>query len=143
AEMRAGEGGVIYVRSPDALGPYARTMTDKLREWAEKTPDAVFLADRGGEEGTWRRITYAEAWRRVQGLAQALLDAGLSVGRPLLILSGNEIEHGLLGYAAMLVGVPHAPLSANYSLVSRDYAKLRHAVELLRPGLVYASDGAR
>ncbi|MFN3400194.1 MAG: feruloyl-CoA synthase, partial [Ferrovibrio sp.] len=79
----------------------------------------------------------------VQSLGQALLDAGLHAEKPLLILSGNEIEHALLGYAAMLVGVPHAPLSPAYSLVSKDFAKLKHIVGLIEPGLVYASDGER
>jgi feruloyl-CoA synthase len=66
----------------------------------------------------------------------------LSPEHPLLILSGNEIEHALLGYAAMLIGVPHAPLSANYSLVSKDFAKLKYIAGLLEPGMVYAGDGA-
>src|SRR5690606_1060010 len=90
-----------------------------------------------------RSITYAEAQASMQGLAQALLNTGLSAERPLVILSGNEIEHALLGLAAMLVGGPYAPLSPAYSLVSRDFAKLRHIMELLQPGLVYASDGGR
>tara|TARA_R110002124_G_scaffold133942_3_gene296467 strand:+ start:5629 stop:7488 length:1860 start_codon:yes stop_codon:yes gene_type:complete len=145
-EMRAGmtEGpdGVVYVRSSETLGPYPRAMTDVLARWAEEQPDAVFLADRA-TDGAWRRITYSQAYAQVQALAAALLEAGLDANRPLLILSGNEIEHALLGYAAMLVGVPHAPVSPAYSLVSKDFAKIKHIVQLLQPGLVYASDGAR
>src|SRR5690606_23256805 len=72
-----------------------------------------------------------------------LLDAGLSAERPLAILSGNEIEHALLAFAAMLVGVPYCPVSPNYSLLSADYGKLRHILGLLEPGLIYARDGAR
>lgn len=139
AESRA--DGTIDVRSLDTLGPYPRAMTDCLEHWALKTPDAVFLADRG-DDGEWRTLTFAEANRMIRPLAQAMLDAGLSAEHPLLILSGNEIEHALLGYAAMLVGVPHAPLSPNYSLVSKDFAKLKYIVGLLEPGMVYASDGA-
>ncbi|MGV8833929.1 MAG: feruloyl-CoA synthase [Devosia sp.] len=145
-EMRAGmtEGsdGVIYVRSSETLGPYPRAMTDILARWANERPDMIFLADRG-PDGAWRRVTYAQAHASVQALATALLEAGLNADRPLLILSGNDIEHALLGYAAMLVGIPHAPVSPAYSLVSKDFAKLRHIVELLEPGMVYASDGAR
>lgn len=143
--MRASEerrGDAIYVRSLEPLEPYARTMTDRLAHWAEAGPDATFLADRG-DDGAWRTVTFGDAWDTVQRLAAGLLDYGLSPEHPLLILSGNEIEHALLGYAAMLIGVPHSALSPNYSLVSRDYAKLRHVVSLLEPGLVYASDGAR
>jgi len=145
-EMRAGmteaPDGVVYVRSSERLGPYPRAMTDVLARWAEERPDTVFLADRGAD-GTWRRITYAQAHAQVQALAAGLLEAGLNADRPLLILSGNEIEHALLGYAAMLVGVPHAPVSPAYSLVSKDFAKIKHIAQLLQPGMVYASDGAR
>src|SRR5687767_343726 len=100
AEMRA--DGTIYVRSLETLGSYPRSMTDRLQHWAAMTPDAVFLADRG-EDGAWRTMSYAEANRLIRPLAQAMLHAQLSPEHPLLILSGNEIEHALLGYAAMLV----------------------------------------
>jgi feruloyl-CoA synthase len=142
AEAETRQDGTILVRSLEKLGPYPRSMTDRLEHWARVTPDAVFIADRG-EGGAWRTVTYGEANRVIQGLAQAMLDAELSPERPLLILSGNEIEHALLGYAAMLVGVPHAPLSPAYSLVSKDFAKLKYIVELLQPGMVYASDGEK
>ena len=137
-----GEGGVLYVRSTHDLAPAPRCLTDRLEHWARVTPGTLFLADRG-DDGEWRRLTYGEAWAAVQPLAQRLLDAGLSSERPLVILSGNEIEHALLGLAAMLVGVPYAPLSPAYSLVSKDFAKLRQIVDLLEPGMVYASDGGR
>jgi feruloyl-CoA synthase len=140
AEATTRADGTIDVRSLETLGPYPRSMTDRLVHWAQTTPNAVFLADRG-EDGEWRTLTYGEANRLVRPLAQAMLHAGLSPEHPLLILSGNEIEHALLGYAAMLVGVPHAPLSPNYSLVSKDFAKLKYIVGLLEPGMVYASDG--
>ncbi|KFC71214.1 Feruloyl-CoA synthetase [Devosia sp. LC5] len=142
AEVRTAEDGTHYVRSQEELAAYPRTMTDRLAHWALSDPDRVFLADRG-QSGAWRRLSYGEAYARVRSLAQVLIDAGLSAEHPLLILSGNEIEHALLGYAAMLAGVPHAPLSPAYSLVSKDFGKLRHIVSLLEPGMVYASDGDR
>lgn len=138
---RAGDGS-YYVRATGALGPYPRSMVDRLIQWATERPEIVFVADRG-EDGEWRKITYAKALPIVRSLAQALIDAGLSAEHPLLIISGNEIEHALLGYAAMLAGVPHAPISPANSLVSRDYAKLKYIVDLLQPGMVYANDGAR
>jgi len=141
AELRESADGSIYLRSLDPLGEYPRCITERLKYWAETTPDRLFLADRA--DGSWRRITYAETWRRIQPLAQALLDAGLSPERPLAILSGNEIEHALLGYAAMLVGIPYCAVSPNYSLLSGDFRKLRHILGQLTPGMIYASDGAR
>ncbi|MCD7059008.1 feruloyl-CoA synthase [Pelagibacterium xiamenense] len=140
--LKKGEGGVIYARSTEPLPAAARSMTDRLAHWARERPDAVFLADRG-EDWAWRRLTYGEAWAAIQPIAQRLLDAGLSAERPLVILSGNEIEHALLGLAAMLVGVPYAPLAPAYSIVSKDFAKLRHVADLLEPGMIYASDGER
>jgi len=138
ADTRA--DGTVHVRSLEPLGAYPRSMIDRLEHWAAMRPDAVFIADRD-ENGAWRRLTYGEASRLIRPLAQAMLDAKLSPEHPLLILSGNEIEHALLGYAAMQVGVPHAPLSPAYSLVSRDFAKLKYILGLLQPGMVYANDG--
>src|SRR5262249_9176171 len=51
--------------------------------------------------------------------------------------------HALLALGAMHVGVPVAPISPAYSLMSKDYAKLRGIFELLRPGLVWTSDPAK
>ena len=139
AEQRA--DGTTLVRSTLALGPYPRSIVDALEHWAHKTADAILIADR--DSGGWRKLTYAEVLDRIPPLAQALLDAGLSAERPLMIVSGNEIEHLLLGLAAIWVGIPYAPISPAYSLVSTDFGKLKHVAGLLTPGLVYASDGQR
>lgn len=140
AESRA--DGTVRIRSGETLGAYPRSIVDAIAQWAEKTPDALMVADRDGGDD-WRRLTYREVMDAIPPLAQALLDAGLSPERPLVILSGNEIEHLLLGLAAIWVGVPYAPISPAYSLISTDYGKLRHIANLLTPGLIYASDGAK
>lgn len=129
------------LRSLDALGDYPQRFTEHLVRWANTRPDAVFLAQRGAD-GEWRKLTYSAAYDQVQRIAGALLRRGLSVERPLMILSGNSIEHALLTFAAMHVGVPVAPVSPAYSLVDPEAAKVRHAVALLTPGLVYAEDAA-
>ncbi|MBE0581473.1 feruloyl-CoA synthase [Devosia sp.] len=133
--------GTTILRSVETLGAYPRAIVDALEAWAIKTPDTVLIADREGEG--WRKLTFAQVFERIQPLGQALLDAGLSPERPLMIISGNEIEHFLLGMAAIWVGIPYAPISPAYSLVSTDYGKLKHIAGLLTPGMVYASDGAR
>src|SRR5581483_9576631 len=61
--------------------------------------------------------------------------------RPLAILSGNDIEHALLALGAMYVGIPCAPISPAYSLISTDFGKLKHIFDLLTPGLVFVADG--
>jgi feruloyl-CoA synthase len=139
AEKRA--DGTTIVRPSQALGDYPRSIVDALESWAKKTPDAILIADRLGD--SWRKLTYHDVLERLPSLAQALLDAGLSADRPLLILSGNEIEHFLLGLAAIWVGIPYTPVSPAYSLISTDFGKLRHIVDLLTPGMVYASDGTQ
>ncbi|WP_374624891.1 feruloyl-CoA synthase [Devosia sp.] len=133
--------GTTIVRSVEPLGSYPRSIVDALEAWAKATPDAVLIADREG--AGWRKLSFAQVLDRLPPLAQALLDAGLSPERPLVILSGNEIEHLLLGLAAIWVGIPYAPISPAYSLLSTDHGKLRHIAGLLTPGLLYASEGKR
>ncbi len=132
--------GTIHIRPTGTLPPYPARITARLEHWAAHAPDRVFLArrDRGGD---WRRVTYAEAFATVRRIGQALLDRSLSPERPVAILSGNAIEHALLGLAAMHVGVPYAPISPAYSLVSKDYLKLAAIIKTLRPGLVFAEHG--
>ncbi|HVV93036.1 MAG TPA: feruloyl-CoA synthase [Hyphomicrobiales bacterium] len=140
--MRTAPDGTIYVKSAHPLGPYGRRYLEPLEHWAGVAPDRVFLAERDAA-GEWRRLTYAAALAEVRAVGEALLRRKVSVERPVAILSGNSIDHAVLGLAAGLVGVPYAPVSPAYSLVATDYAKLRHIVGLLTPGLIYAADGAR
>jgi feruloyl-CoA synthase len=133
--------GTLYLGSPHHLDPYADKLTDRLVHWAAATPDRVFMAERDG--AGWRAVTYAQTLGRVRRIGEALLQKGLSAERPIVILSGNDLEHALLGLAANYVGIPYAPISPAYSLISSDFGKLRHIVDLLTPGLVFACDGAQ
>src|SRR6266852_5645136 len=119
--------GVIYARSPYPLDPYPEKMTERLDYWAAHAPDRTFLAQRAADGG-WRRLKYADAQKQARSIGQALVHRGLSGERPIAILSGNDIEHALLGLAAMYAGVPYSPISPAYSLVSSDFAKLREIV---------------
>ena len=92
--------------------------------------------------GAWRTLTYADALAKVRAIAAALLARGLSADRPIAILSGNDIEHALLGLAAMHVGIPYAPISVPYSLLSKDFGKLKTIIEVSQPGFVFAANGA-
>lgn len=132
--------GAVILRSRVPLGAYSRHLTDRLVEWARTRPGAPFLARRSGS-GPYRIVTYGEAWRLVERLSQGLLDRGLSEARPIAILSENGIEHALLALAALHVGIPHAPISPAYAQLSTDFAKLRHVLDVLTPGLVVVSDG--
>ena len=136
------DDGTLLIRSRAELGPYPARITERLIHWAERTPQRVFMADRDPASGGWRTITYAQTLAQVRAIGAALLRRDLSAERPLMILSGNDIEHALIGLAAVHVGIPYAPISPAYSLVSTDFEKLRQIVALLTPGLVFASDGA-
>ena len=137
---RRGDGAIL-MRSPHPLSPYPRMLTERLTHWAKTTPERTFVAQRGAG-GAWRTMSYAETLPAVRGLAAALLARGLNAERPVAILSGNDIEHALLGLAAMHVGIPYAPISVPYSLLSQDFGKLRTVFEILSPGLVFAANGA-
>jgi feruloyl-CoA synthase len=141
--VRQGPGGVLYLTSPFPLGPYPVRLTDKLDEWAEAAPDRVFLADRQEAGPGWRTVTFRQARDRARGIAQALLNRGLTADRPVVILSGNSIDHALLALGSMYAGVYYAPIAPAYSLQSgTDFAALRHVFSKVRPALVFADEGA-
>ncbi|MCB0098547.1 MAG: AMP-binding protein, partial [Caldilineaceae bacterium] len=134
--------GSILVNAEHGLDAYPDRLTDWLLHWAAAAPDRTFIARRN-ENNEWVRLSYAETLRRVCNLAQALLDRHLSTERTVVILSGNSLEHQLLSLAAMHVGIPYAPISPPYSLLSKDFGKLRRTLELMTPGLILVQDGAQ
>jgi len=133
-------GGGFVLRSPLKLESYAANICSYLVDWAEQAPERTFLAERS-VTGDWRSVTYGEALASVRALAQAVLANGVSEDRPVMILSDNSIENGLLQLAAMFTGFPVSPVSPAYSLMSRDFGKLKHVFDLVGPKLVYASNG--
>jgi feruloyl-CoA synthase len=158
--VRRGADGVVYLKSSQPLGEYPVRITDPLDRWAREAPNRTFLAERDVVSGfsripndvvsgfsrmdaDWRRVTYSEALAQVRNIAQALLARKLSVNRPILILSGNGIDHGLLALAAMYVGIPYAPIAPAYSLQAQEFTALRQVFDRMQPGLVFAADGAR
>jgi len=146
AVMRASfdrrDDGVAYVRSTQALREYPARVTDRLEHWAEQAPDRIFLAQRA-PGGAWETVTYSEALCRVRRLASELLNNGLSSNRPLVILSGNSIEHGLLALAAMYAGIPYAPIAPSYSLGVKQFAALKHVWQNLEPAMAFVQNGAQ
>jgi feruloyl-CoA synthase len=133
--------GAMILASPRPLAPHARAVGDWLVEWHRRAPERTFLAERKGEG--WRRVSYADALSSARRIGQALLNMGLDASRPVAILSDNGVDHALLALGAMHAGIPVAPISPAYSLMSKDFGKLRHIFELLGPGLIYAADGER
>jgi feruloyl-CoA synthase len=132
-------GECWYIESQEPLGLYPERFTDRLASGAQAHPERLLVARRDAS-GAWQSVTWAQMARDARAIGQALLDRGLSAERPLVILSGNSIEHMQMALGAMWAGVAYAPVSPAYSLMSGDYGKLRHVLNLLNPGLVFADD---
>jgi feruloyl-CoA synthase len=133
--------GTIVLQSRIPLKAYEKHIPASLAKWALEQPDRIWLAQRGGPERQWRKLSYGEAKRTVDALTQGLLDLGLESGRPVAILSGNSIEHALMTQAAMQARFPAAPVSPAYSLMSQDHVKLKYLFDLIKPVLVMVQDG--
>jgi len=130
--------GTILLTSDHRLGPVAETTGDWLHRWAEETPDRVFIAERSG--AGWREESYAGTLQKVRALAAALLGRGLNAETPILIMSGNGVDHGLLVLAAQYAGIPAVPVAEQYALIPGAHDRLRHVIEVVRPKLAYAVD---
>src|SRR3954452_3894618 len=133
------DDGTIYLRPTQPLGDFPQRITDRLHHFAKTTPQRVFMAERVGPEG-WCELTYATLLAASRHIASGLLARGLSAERPVMILSGNSIDHALVAFGALYAGGPFCPVSPAYSLVSRDYGKLAYLMKLLTPGLVFVDD---
>ena len=134
--------GTIYLRPKMALGEYPLRLTDRLHHWAKTEPNRIFMAERA-MGGGWRQITYAQLLASSRHIASGLLARGLSAEKPIVVLSGNSIDHALLAFGALYAGIPFCPVSPAYSLISKDYGKLGFAMKLLTPGLVFADDATK
>ncbi|HTH59011.1 MAG TPA: feruloyl-CoA synthase [Paraburkholderia sp.] len=130
--------GCWYLRATETLGAFPDLVTDRLEHGARVHPDRWLVARRDAR-GEWRGINYRQMLANARAIGQALLDRRLSAERPVVILSGNDLEHFQLMLGAMWAGIPYAPISPAYSTVSVDYARLRHVFDVLTPGLIFAS----
>jgi feruloyl-CoA synthase len=136
------DNGTIYLKPKIPLGEYPVRLTDRLHHWAKLEPNRIFMAERDASGG-WRQITYAQLLASTRSIASALLARGLSADEPIVILSGNSIDHALVAFGALYAGIPFCPVSPAYSLVSKDYGKLAYLMKLLTPGLVFADDASK
>jgi len=132
--------GSKLIRSAIPLGNFDPNLAKMFRAAVETASSHTFLAERSGSG--WRKISYEETRTQVDRIAASLIERGLSLDRPLMILSGNSISHALLMLAGISAGVPVAPVSVAYSLQSQNFGKLKYIAELLTPGMVYVEDTA-
>ncbi len=146
-KMREGQNGIRYVVADQELAPYPERMTDRLVHWAKEKPTQTLFARRlknaDGTFGEWQHISFSQALDSARHIAQGLINRGLNVDRPVVILSENDLEHALMALGCMVAGVPFCPASPAYSTISQDFEKLRHILSTLTPGLVFAADAMR
>lgn len=133
--------GSVILRSGYSLSDVARTSGEWVHRWARQSPQTTFLAERDGDG--WREVNYATALQKIRAIAASLLGLGLGNDTPILILSGNGVDHGLLSLAAHYVGIPTVPVAEQYSLIPGAQTQLLHIASMTRPGMVYAIDGER
>jgi len=144
-EVRRKPDGTVYIDSNHKLGAMHRSIAHLFQERAQKHPARNFIGERtpleGGKTGDWRFITYGEAYNRAQSIAQALLSRGMNADTPLMVLSGNSISHATMTLGALFAGVPVAPVSVAYSLMSGDHSKLKHVFAVAAPKMIFAEQG--
>src|SRR5579859_5124131 len=90
-----GPDGALVLRSAEPLGEYPVSVVHSVRDHARLAPEHPMAAERAGDGG-WRTVSYGQAVAAAGAIGQALLDRGLGPGRPLLVLSGNSVDHLLM-----------------------------------------------
>ena len=135
------DDGCILITSnhPPGVGP--RSIAHLFAERAAMVADRNFILQREPGHGPWKGVTYGEALRAAEGIAQWLLDQGLTQSDSVMVLSANSVQQALLMLGCYTAGVPIAPISPAYSLLSSDHAKLKHCFTTVAPRVVYAEHG--
>ncbi|MEZ5938588.1 MAG: AMP-binding protein [Hyphomonadaceae bacterium] len=136
-EVRRGGGGAIYLSSRTAVPKPAQSIPHVLDTRAGEHPDRVWLRERSPGHGPWRQVTFGEAASTTRRLGQALLDRGLGPDAPLMILSGNSIEHALMSIAAQRIEAPATPVSMAYATLSSDFERLKYCFDAVRPKAIF------
>ncbi len=136
--------GSLILKNPYPMGEPPVNVLAPLRAWAENAPERTWLAERDAS-GAWQNLTYKAGADIAARIATALIKRGLGVDGKnhgaLMILSGNSLEHALMMYGAMWAGVPVAPVSRAYSLMSSDFSKLDYVFGLIEPKMIFVQDG--
>ena len=130
--------GTLLLRSNAEMGDVVDTSADWLHRWSDDAPERIFLAERSGTG--WREETYQSTLQKVRAIAASLLARGMGPDTPILIMSGNGVDHGFLTLAAHYVGVPTAPIAEQYALIPAARERLEHAISLVKPHMVYVVD---
>jgi feruloyl-CoA synthase len=132
--------GTIVLQSRIPLQSFEPCLPRVLARQAEVLGDRPYLVQRRGADRAWAPHSYSQTKRDTDAIAQWLLNRGIPSDRPILLLSGNSIAHALVKFGGMAAGVPACPVSSNYGLMDTHFARLRHVVALVKPGVVFVEN---
>lgn len=141
-EVERRADGAVVLRSRIPLAPHEPCLPRVLAAQAARLREQPYLVQRRGAERRWTPHSYARTKRDTDAIAQWLLERRIAADRPILLLSGNSIAHALVKLGGMAAGVPACPVSPNYGMLDTHFARLRHVIELVRPGVVFVENAA-
>jgi feruloyl-CoA synthase len=131
----------LLLKSRHVIDPVVKNTGVWLHKWALEAPDRVFLAERDGEG--WRELSYAQVLKSVRGIASSLAARGMGKDTPIVIMSGNSVDHALLSLGAQYAGVPTSPLAEQYSLIVEAHGRLIYVLDKIKPAMAFVDDAAR
>lgn len=134
-------GADLLMTSRTPFDPVVSNTGVWLDKWAEETPSSIFLAERSGDG--WREMGYAEVRDAVRAIASSLAARGMDASTPIVIMSGNSLDHALLSLGAQYAGVPTVPLAEQYSLIPEAHDRLVYVLNKVRPAMAFVDDAAR
>ncbi|MFN3489076.1 MAG: feruloyl-CoA synthase [Emticicia sp.] len=135
------ENAVVHFKNEQLLADFPIKITDKLVHWAKTKPNHTFIGRRNPATRDWEKLSYIETLEKVKSVAQYLLNLEFTPDETVVILSENSLEHALLVLASVHIGITYTPISPPYSLVSDDFGKLKHCLELMTPKVIFAQSG--
>lgn len=128
--------GTLLVTTPYPEPDYPASICACLYDHGNNRAEQVFLAERNGSGG-WDELTFGEMLARTRAVAQWFIDRDFGQDTPLMILSSNSINQAVITFGAMLAGVPVAPVSPPYALMSADFSRLVACARAVRPAALY------
>ena len=123
---------------------------EMLQRTVAKYPKRRFMAEKRahslGEQACqtesdtdWTFVTYEAIDKQTDALAQWFLD-NTQPQANVMILSHNTLEHAAVNLAGMKARCPIAPISPNYSLLSKDFNKLKAIFAKLEPQVIFVQN---
>jgi feruloyl-CoA synthase len=136
-EARFLPDGEIRLASRLASSPRVRTTLHWLEQWAEETPDAVFVSEALGHGSARRTLSYGQAWRDAGRIGAGLLAMGLRPQDRLMVVALNSIGHMQVALGALRAGIIYVPIAPQYAAPGADAAKFAGVLELIAPDAIY------